>query len=413
LRRVGGGGVVCWCSHSQLDYINFTMSGDIQPRKRKGKGKKKDEAEDDMTDTKGKAMTNNIGKNHSTTNGDSSGIIAKIIFLVLLVSLSLVVALILIELQGKQGIKETVSVVHETKEEDLAAPEIPTPNIHMDMEVIPEAPSPILQQDIEEEYEPIEATPPLEEYIHVEEVIVEAPPQRQKRVVEKVEPEVSTTDDKLDEVNDASAAAEEEEFVEAIPVEESIEVPETLASFKEATPKETAPKDMEHDVVTEEVIPVEEHVEAVTVEESLQVKNEADDVPIEETLLAEEVKKSLPLEGPPVVKEMKSALEEEKKEEPSEETGELALPENNEVEDLLHVEHVSEMGAPAGEIEEVTLASEKAEEELPGAEEDGALDAFVNIQVKEVLPVDSETPIENQNVDDHKEEAEGQPKKGD
>lgn len=51
---------------------------------------------------KSKSHANNT-KVHTSSNGDSSGIVAKIIFLVLLVSLSVVIALILVELRGKQG----------------------------------------------------------------------------------------------------------------------------------------------------------------------------------------------------------------------------------------------------------------------------------------------------------------------
>lgn len=65
-----------------------------------------DESDDYVADSKGKITLNSKSSSSSgSSNGDGegSGIVAKIFFLILLVSLSLVVGLILVELRGKQG----------------------------------------------------------------------------------------------------------------------------------------------------------------------------------------------------------------------------------------------------------------------------------------------------------------------
>ncbi|XP_042219734.1 fibrous sheath CABYR-binding protein-like isoform X8 [Homarus americanus] len=378
------------------------MSGDIQPRKRKGKGKKKAhlealqreeyeqerlalktmayEVDDDVAETKGKAMANNTGKGHSTTNGDSSGVVAKIIFLILLVSLSVVVALILVELRGKQaGMEETVSVVHEAedevKEEEFAAPEIPTPSIHMDEEVIPEAP-PLSHQDVEEEYEPIEATPPLEEYVQVvQETKEEIPPVEEKEVEEELVPEVAEPEDTFVEVDDGATIEEEtapaEEILEApeVPQESSpvVEVVEVVQVIEEVTPIEEAVEIVE---VVEEVTPVEEVVEIVNIVEEVEEDAPTEDAaPVEETAPVEE---AAPVEEEAAPVEEAVAVEEAA---PVEETAPVeeavAVEEAAPVEETAQVEEATpaeelvastEESAPVEVTEDVTVTEKEVEE---------------------------------------------------
>ncbi|XP_042219728.1 fibrous sheath CABYR-binding protein-like isoform X2 [Homarus americanus] len=375
------------------------MSGDIQPRKRKGKGKKKAhlealqreeyeqerlalktmayEVDDDVAETKGKAMANNTGKGHSTTNGDSSGVVAKIIFLILLVSLSVVVALILVELRA--GMEETVSVVHEAedevKEEEFAAPEIPTPSIHMDEEVIPEAP-PLSHQDVEEEYEPIEATPPLEEYVQVvQETKEEIPPVEEKEVEEELVPEVAEPEDTFVEVDDGATIEEEtapaEEILEApeVPQESSpvVEVVEVVQVIEEVTPIEEAVEIVE---VVEEVTPVEEVVEIVNIVEEVEEDAPTEDAaPVEETAPVEE---AAPVEEEAAPVEEAVAVEEAA---PVEETAPVeeavAVEEAAPVEETAQVEEATpaeelvastEESAPVEVTEDVTVTEKEVEE---------------------------------------------------
>nr|XP_045598806.1 titin-like [Procambarus clarkii] len=425
------------------------MSGDIQVKKRKGKGKKKAhlealqreeyeqerlalkamayDTEDDSTDAKGKPTANNSGKNQSTSNGDSSGIVAKIIFMLLLVSLSVVVALILVELRGKQaGLKDNVSVVHETdeetKQEELTAPEIPTPNIHVDDDRIPEAPSPIpvLQHDIEEEYEPVEATPPLEEYLHVKEVIVEVPPQEETPVLREVIPEVPSIDDKL-EVEDTHV----EETRESIPAEETVKTVNILEEFE-------APKEESFKLEIEEIPPFVEVAETVSIVEPVKddeiegtLMEEVEDVHTGVDAQVEEIEKVEPIEGDLPTEKMEEVtrVEEsppvEEEEKPTEEPAlvkdaeELAVPEDNEVEDIVteeeskefdvHVE-VADTAAPAVETLKDTEPVE-VEEEPSTSKKVDTLGVPAGLQESDAAT--DEIPIEIKHEDDSKEEAEG------
>ncbi|XP_071525233.1 aspartyl/asparaginyl beta-hydroxylase-like isoform X2 [Panulirus ornatus] len=410
------------------------MSGDIQPRKRKGKGKKKDEMDDDVTDIKSKGMANHSSKSHSTSNSDSSGVVAKIIFLILLISLSVVIGLILVEL--RVGMKETVSVISEAedarKEEEFPAPEIPSSSIDMDEEIIPEAPSPVLQHEMEEEYEPIEATPPLEEYVQVvEEVIVEVPPPEQRQVVEEVvvpaevaveedavlnavsTEEVETTDEvvKVDETTDevvkVDKTTDEEvvkvdefsqespstDFAEAISVEDAKDESEPIeGAVEEAAPVEV----VEIVEVIEEITPVEEVVEIVEVVEEVapveQVTPEAQEItPVEEAAQAEEKVEEIKSDAPLVV--------------------ETAVPTMEGVNEDILPERVVEDGTLREEVVQKTASVEVVEEPEVSKVVEG-LDASVEVQEDEPSPLtvestketDDNIEVEEHETDDDKEE---------
>ncbi|XP_042866842.1 titin-like isoform X2 [Penaeus japonicus] len=466
------------------------MSGDIQTRKRKAKGKKKAhlealqreeyeqerqalkamsyEGDDYITDSKGKTAFNNSSKSSSSSGssngeGEGSGIVAKIFFLILLVSLSLVVGLILVELRA--AIKEMPSAVPEAaeflKEEEPLVPEESAP---IDEIPVPEVPPPILQDDPAEEYEPIEATPPLEEYIKVVEEVVEQAEEEpvEPAPVEEAAPEEPAAEDDsffeaqesvpaenievveiveevpvevveiIEEVIEVPAEEVEEPVVEddvpAEVVEEPVEVVEVVEEVIEVPIKEVEEPVVEADTpveVEEKAVPVEEADEeaAVVEEEAEEVVEEVQEEPVlaeevqEEPALAEEVQEEPALaeevkeepapaeeveEATPVESEEETAPEEEVQEEasPVEEVQEEAAPVEEVQEEAAPEEEVQEEAVPVEEVEEVKEEPQEVVEEPAVVEEVQELDAPVEVEeAKETLAA--------QEDDDEAEEEDG------
>ncbi|XP_047493946.1 cell surface glycoprotein 1-like isoform X2 [Penaeus chinensis] len=348
------------------------MSGDIQPRKRRAKGKKKDEADDYVADSKGKITLSNKSNSSGSSNGDGegSGIVAKIFFLILLVSLSLVVGLILVELRGKQAaIKEVPSAVPKAAEfikED--EPLIPEESASIDEVPAPEVP-PVLQDDPVEEYEPIEATPPLEEYIKVVEEVVEHAEEEQpvepSPVEEVVPEEPAAEDDSFFEAQESVPAEEIEvvEIVEEVPVEvvevieEVIEVP--IEEVEEPVVDDTPAEEVE------EAAPVQEEAEEVI--EEVQEEPESAEVVEEESAPVEVVEEE---PAPVEVAEEESASAEVVEEEsaPAEVAEEEPAPVEVAEEEPAPAEVAEEEPAPAEVAEEEPAPAEVAEEEPAPAE---------------------------------------------
>ncbi|XP_037794891.1 titin-like [Penaeus monodon] len=393
------------------------MSGDIQPRKRRAKGKKKAhlealqreeyeqerqalkamsyEADDYVADSKGKITLSSKSSNSSgSSNGDGegSGIVAKIFFLILLVSLSLVVGLILVELRGKQAaIKEVPSAVPEAAEfikED--EPLIPEESAPIDEVPAPEVP-PVLQDDPVEEYEPIEATPPLEEYIKVVEEVVEHPveeePVEPAPVEEVVPEEPAAEDDSFFEAQESVPAEEIEvvEIVEEVPVEvvevveEVIEVP--IEEVEEAVVDDTPAEEVE------EAAPIEEEAE--------EVIEEVQEEPVSAEVVEEEPASAEVAEEEPAPVEIA-----EKEPAPAEEAEEEPAPAEEAEEEPAPAEVAEEEPAPAEVAEEEPAPAEVTEEE---AEE--VLEEAAPVEVEEEASPEEEVQEEASAVEEVIEEA--------
>ncbi|XP_068233184.1 aspartyl/asparaginyl beta-hydroxylase-like isoform X6 [Palaemon carinicauda] len=394
------------------------MSGDLQTRKRRGKAKKKDEAEDDIFDAKTKPMVNN---SHKVSNGGagggggssngSSGLVAKIIFLILLVSLSIVIGLILIELRGKQAGMEMASVV--PKAEEQAAPEIPTPSLHVE-EPGPEAPS-VSEPEIEDEFEPFEATPPLEEYVSVvekeeepvEEEVVEVVEDIPVEVVEEIVEEAAALPLEGIEIHEESEEpipAESEE--EAIPVEEEAEELAPVEEVVEAAVSEEVESPAAVEEVEEEATP-EEVEEPAAAEEEEELEEPTVDLDVEELAAAEEVVQAVVeepavieevVEVPAIVEEVEEPAAVEELEEPAvvEEVEEPAVVEEveepavvEEVEELAVVEEVEEP-AVVEEVEEPAVVEEVEEPAVVEVEEPAVVE---EVEEPAVVEVEESAPV--------------------
>lgn len=279
------------------------MSGDLQARKRKGKGKKKDEFDDEILEAKNNnkvANGNHRGQSDGVggSGGEGSGVVAKVVFLLLLLTLSAVVALILVELQGKKaGMKDTGSVVPEPVgeiPEAPPAPDVPPPVIEESLPV-PSLPPPVLQQAEVEEYEPLEATPPLEEYIKV---VQEAP---------EVVQEVVKIPRVVEEVVEVPEVVKVVEKVEAPIMEEVVEKPQVVKIVAEIeTPVNEVvkePKINDGDASTvEEVVVVIEETPVVEVVEVVEVVKK-EEVHVEKVVEVVEVVEEVKEAAAPVVEE--------------------------------------------------------------------------------------------------------------
>ncbi|XP_066982298.1 aspartyl/asparaginyl beta-hydroxylase-like isoform X9 [Macrobrachium rosenbergii] len=338
------------------------MSGDLQTRKRRGKAKKKDEAEDEIINGKTKPVVNNSHKSSGGGGGSSngSGLVAKIIFLILLVSLSIVIGLILIELRGKQAGMETASVV--PKAEVQPEPEIPTPSLHVE-EPGPEPPS-VAEPEIEDDFEPLEATPPLEEYIRVVEKEEEPVEEEVVEVVEDIPVEIveEVVDEAVAPLEDSEAVEEVETEEEVAPVE--IEEPAHVEEAEELAPVEEAvSEEVESPAAVEEV----QEPAAVEVVEEQAVPEE-----VEELAAIEEVE-----ELPPIEVEEPAAIEEVEELPPVEVEEPVAVE--------AEVQAVEELEAPAAVLEEIEESVVTEEKEPAVAEE--VEEAAVAEEVVEEPPV--------------------------
>ncbi|XP_066982296.1 aspartyl/asparaginyl beta-hydroxylase-like isoform X7 [Macrobrachium rosenbergii] len=335
------------------------MSGDLQTRKRRGKAKKKDEAEDEIINGKTKPVVNNSHKSSGGGGGSSngSGLVAKIIFLILLVSLSIVIGLILIELRAGM---ETASVV--PKAEVQPEPEIPTPSLHVE-EPGPEPPS-VAEPEIEDDFEPLEATPPLEEYIRVVEKEEEPVEEEVVEVVEDIPVEIveEVVDEAVAPLEDSEAVEEVETEEEVAPVE--IEEPAHVEEAEELAPVEEAvSEEVESPAAVEEV----QEPAAVEVVEEQAVPEE-----VEELAAIEEVE-----ELPPIEVEEPAAIEEVEELPPVEVEEPVAVE--------AEVQAVEELEAPAAVLEEIEESVVTEEKEPAVAEE--VEEAAVAEEVVEEPPV--------------------------
>ncbi|XP_066982291.1 aspartyl/asparaginyl beta-hydroxylase-like isoform X2 [Macrobrachium rosenbergii] len=357
------------------------MSGDLQTRKRRGKAKKKAhlealqreeyeqerlvlntlayEAEDEIINGKTKPVVNNSHKSSGGGGGSSngSGLVAKIIFLILLVSLSIVIGLILIELRAGM---ETASVV--PKAEVQPEPEIPTPSLHVE-EPGPEPPS-VAEPEIEDDFEPLEATPPLEEYIRVVEKEEEPVEEEVVEVVEDIPVEIveEVVDEAVAPLEDSEAVEEVETEEEVAPVE--IEEPAHVEEAEELAPVEEAvSEEVESPAAVEEV----QEPAAVEVVEEQAVPEE-----VEELAAIEEVE-----ELPPIEVEEPAAIEEVEELPPVEVEEPVAVE--------AEVQAVEELEAPAAVLEEIEESVVTEEKEPAVAEE--VEEAAVAEEVVEEPPV--------------------------
>ncbi|XP_064105865.1 aspartyl/asparaginyl beta-hydroxylase-like isoform X5 [Macrobrachium nipponense] len=429
------------------------MSGDLQTRKRRGKAKKKAhlealqreeyeqerlvlntlayEAEDEILNGKTKPVVNNSHKSSGGGGGgggssNGSGLVAKIIFLILLVSLSIVIGLILIELRGKQAGMETASVV--PKAEVQPEPEIPTPSLHVE-EPGPEPPS-VSEPEIEDDFEPLEATPPLEEYIRVVEKEEEPVEEEVVEVVEDIPVEIveEVVEEAVAPLEDSEAVEEVETEEEAAPVE--IEEPAPVEEAEEPAPvEETVSEEVESPAAVEEVEEpaavedVEEQAVPEEVEEPAAIEEveELPPVEVEEPVAVEaEVHAIEELEEPavaveeieePVVTEEKPAAEEEVVEEPAVAEALVEEPAATEevVEapaDVVEVEEpapVEEVDEPVAELEEPVVEVEEpvAEVEEPVVEEveepAGVPEVAAPVEESPAVPVEEE-PVQVEEV---------------
>ncbi|XP_064105862.1 titin-like isoform X2 [Macrobrachium nipponense] len=426
------------------------MSGDLQTRKRRGKAKKKAhlealqreeyeqerlvlntlayEAEDEILNGKTKPVVNNSHKSSGGGGGgggssNGSGLVAKIIFLILLVSLSIVIGLILIELRAGM---ETASVV--PKAEVQPEPEIPTPSLHVE-EPGPEPPS-VSEPEIEDDFEPLEATPPLEEYIRVVEKEEEPVEEEVVEVVEDIPVEIveEVVEEAVAPLEDSEAVEEVETEEEAAPVE--IEEPAPVEEAEEPAPvEETVSEEVESPAAVEEVEEpaavedVEEQAVPEEVEEPAAIEEveELPPVEVEEPVAVEaEVHAIEELEEPavaveeieePVVTEEKPAAEEEVVEEPAVAEALVEEPAATEevVEapaDVVEVEEpapVEEVDEPVAELEEPVVEVEEpvAEVEEPVVEEveepAGVPEVAAPVEESPAVPVEEE-PVQVEEV---------------
>ncbi|XP_063866108.1 titin-like isoform X2 [Scylla paramamosain] len=386
------------------------MSGDIQPRKRKGKGKRKDDFEDEVIETR---THHNNNKNHNAkvvSNGDaggggggSSGFVAKAIFLLLLVSLSLVVALILVELRAAME----DNVLKAEVGEEMVPPPPPPPPPAMEEES-PPAEASIAQEAEEEEPEPLSATPPLEEYVKVvREVVMEPLPD---------EPPVQSEAEEVDKPEDAVPVVEEvvevvevvtpvEEVVEILPTPEVVEPPSDIPAAEEADEVQTPPAE---DVKTEEP-EIEDKGDNTVKEEAPEepvIEDKGDDIikeeAPEEPVSAEVVE---PLEAAPSAEE----VEEEEKlpaeaiddKEPAEEEQPVVDEDDEEEEEEEEIESPSETVEGKAVQEEVPVEEEKEEEEEDWSQfgkegSTGALtDAYLKVEVlaEDILALDPQNAM--------------------
>ncbi|XP_045104679.1 aspartyl/asparaginyl beta-hydroxylase-like isoform X3 [Portunus trituberculatus] len=413
------------------------MSGDIQPRKRKGKGKRKDDFEDEVIESK---THHNNNKNHNAkvvSNGDagiggsgSSGFVAKAIFLLLLVSLSLVVALILVELRGKEKAAMEDNALKSEVGEEMVPPPPPPPPPAMEEES-PSAEASIAQEAEEEEPEPLSATPPLEEYVKVvREVVMEPlpgealpqPEAEDKReddpvveevveVVEVVTPveeivEILPTTEEVVEPPSDTSPAEEPDEVQTPPTEDvKTEEPEVEDKgddiVKEKTPEDPEIEDKDDDVkeeTPEEPISVEvvEPVEATPSAEEEEEEKEEEKLPAEVTDDKEPAEEKQPV----VDEEKEEEVEEEEEEEEEEEVKEEEEEEDEEEEE----EEVESPSAPVEEKvvpEEMPIDKENEEEEEDWSQfgkegSTGALtDAYLKVEVlaEDILALDPQNAM--------------------
>ncbi|XP_050728686.1 aspartyl/asparaginyl beta-hydroxylase-like isoform X4 [Eriocheir sinensis] len=366
------------------------MSGDVQARKRKGKGKKKGsqqvvqleeiefdrrqpkiisyDFEDDVIDSK--AHNNNNTPHHTKNNNkaasndeggsSSSGVVAKAIFLLLLVSLSVVVALILVELRGKQkaAMEENVSASSGAGEEIAPPPLPPPPPAVMPLQdegsVPPEA---SISQDAEDEEPEALATPPLEEFVKVvREVDMEPLPDEAPVQPEaKMEEEEVVLPKEEERVEDASTVDEVVEVVTPVeevvaPVEEAVQVPSPTPAAD----------------VDEEEVPLADDSKPTTDEVVEEKEDATSEEPVEEPDVARVVE---PLEVP-VPTQQEEEKEEEVVEPPVEQpdASDDSIKEELETaplddEDEEEEEEASDVQKPAVKEEEVLQEKEEEEEE--------------------------------------------------